>query len=296
MKGRIVDIKRLTIHDGPGTRTTIFLKGCPLRCRWCHNPEAISPQPEIGFLKAKCVNCGTCVEACPNNAIQFKNGERHFNRHRCGACGKCVEACLPGALEYYGRSISPEETVEAVLEDKTFYEQSGGGCTLSGGEPLLQAEFCAETFQRLGEHGVHRAIDTSGAVPWRNFETVLPHTDLFLYDVKHIDDLTHRNQVGASNRQILENLTKLSETGVPIEVRVPTIPGFNADEGGMRDIGDFLTGLRNITRVRPLPYHGARSKYETVGRDDTMPNEKPPNAERMKLFHDLLNSETIRIS
>jgi len=281
MNGRLLDIKRLSVHDGPGIRTTIFLKGCSLRCRWCHNPESVSPNPEIGFLKNKCIGCGKCAEVCPSGAHVLRNGTHLFTRELCTACGKCVEACLPDALEYYGMELSVEEAVAAVLEDKTFYVQSGGGCTISGGEPLLQADFCAEVFKRLRKNEIHCAIDTSGAVKWESFETVLPCTDLFLYDVKHTDDKLHREHVGSSNRQILNNLKRLSECDVPIEIRIPMIPGFNGDEESIAAIGKLLSGLRNITGVRLLPYHLAHSKFEIVGHTDTMPDVPLPTQSLM---------------
>jgi pyruvate formate lyase activating enzyme len=288
MNGRIVDIKRMTVHDGPGIRTTIFMKGCPLHCPWCHNPESIAAKPEIGFFKRKCVGCGECAEVCPNGAHIFQNGEHIFKRELCVGCGKCVEACLPGALEYYGRKISVEDVVKKVLEDKTFYEKSGGGCTISGGEPLLQVEFCVELFKKLKYQKIHCAIDTSGAVPWSAFEKVLPLTDLFLYDVKHIDKKLHQEQIGSSNKMILENLKHLSECSRPIEIRIPTIPGFNADEKSMTAIGQYLSGLKNITAVKLLPYHQARSKYETVGYSDTMLNVTPPMQEQIAYWSELL--------
>ena len=281
MKGRLLDIKRLSVHDGPGIRTTIFMKGCPLHCRWCHNPESISPKPEIGLLKKKCIGCGKCAKVCLVGAHVFRDGIHLFNHELCTACGKCVEACLPGALEYYGKEMDVAETVAAVLEDKTFYANSGGGCTISGGEPLLQAGFCAEVFKLLRKEGVHCAIDTSGAVKWESFETVLPCTDMFLYDVKHTDARLHREHTGSSNRRILVNLKRLSECGVPIEIRIPIIPGFNADEKSMDAMGELLDGLSNIAGVRLLPYHLARSKYATVGHADTMPDVPAPTPEQM---------------
>lgn len=278
MQGRLLDIKRMSVHDGPGIRTTIFLKGCPLHCRWCHNPESVSPKPEIGFHKKKCIGCKKCAEVCPAGAHAFDKGAHIFKRELCSTCGKCVVACLPGALEYYGRNISVEEAGKAVMEDKTFYAQSGGGCTISGGEPLWQAEFCAELFKLLRKDGIHCAIDTSGAVKWESFEAVLPFTDIFLYDVKHTDDRLHQEHTGGPARMILENLKRLSACGVPIEIRIPTIPGFNADERSMAAMGKLLSGLANIAGVRLLPYHLARSKYETVGHADTMPVVPLPDA------------------
>lgn len=282
MKARLVDIKRMAVHDGPGIRTTIFLKGCPLRCCYCHNPESILPEPEIGFLKKKCIGCGQCAEVCPNHAHSFRDGIHVFDRSKCTACGKCVEACLPGALEYYGRETTVERAVAVVLEDKTFYANSGGGCTISGGEPLSQAKFCAELFKCLRNNRIHCAIDTSGAVPWTAFETVLPYTDMFLYDVKHTDDQRHRGYTGSSNHLILSNLERLSQCGVPIEIRIPVIPEFNSDEASLDAIDKWLSRLSNIVAVQLLPYHElARSKYETVGHPDTMPHVPVPTPEQM---------------
>jgi len=290
MKGHLLDIKRLSVHDGPGIRTTVFLKGCPLQCRWCHNPESVSSKPEIGFLKKKCLGCGRCAKVCPTGAHVFRDGTHSLNHELCNACGKCVEACLADALEYYGREMSVAEAAAAVLEDRTFYAKSGGGCTLSGGEPMLQAGFCAELFKLLRKEGIHCAMDTSGAVAWETFETVLPYTDLFLYDVKHTDDRLHREHTGSSNRMILDNLRRLSERGVPIEIRIPTIPGFNADEESMAATGKPLSGLPNIVGVRLLPYHLARLKYEAVGHADTMPHLAPPTPALMARLRQALTS------
>ncbi len=281
MNGRITDIKRLAVHDGPGIRTTIFLKGCPLRCRWCHNPESIELEPEIGYFPQKCIGCGKCVAVCPTRAHQMVDGKHIFKHELCIGCGKCVPVCLGEALEYYGREISVEDAAAAVMEDQTFYRESGGGCTVSGGEPLLQDKFCGELFRVLKKNGIHCAVDTSGAVPWTAFESVLPYTDLFLYDLKHTDEARHREQVGAGNRIILDNLRHLAQCGVPIEIRIPLIPGFNADADSINAAGKLLARLDNIIGVRLLPYHFARSKYAVVGHADTMPTVTPPTPEQV---------------
>jgi pyruvate formate lyase activating enzyme len=277
-----LNTKRFAVHDGPGIRTTIFLKGCPLRCRWCHNPESMSPKPRIGFWAHKCIGCGECVEVCPNDAHRLVDGVHLFDREACTACGKCVEACLSEALELYGQELSVDEAVSAVLEDRDFYATSGGGVTFSGGEPLLQADFCADVFKRLKTEGVHCAIDTCGAVPWEKFETVLPYTDMFLFDVKHVDEQRHLQHTGRSCRLIQENLVRLASCGVRIEIRIPVIPEFNDDPASLEAIGERLSTLANLSAVRLLPYHDfARSKYAAIGASDTMPDVPQPTPKQM---------------
>jgi len=278
--GTVFEINRFAVHDGPGVRTVLYLKGCPLRCRWCHNPEGVEPGPQLAYYDHKCLHCGECVKACPHHAHSLMDGKHVFARERCVACGACVEACLGRALKLFGRRLTVEEACKAVLEDRAFYTD-GGGVTLSGGEPLLQAEFCAELFELLKAEGIHCAIDTSGAVRWESFAKVLPCTDMFLYDVKHADDRLHREHVGGSNRQIIENLKRLAECSVPIEIRIPVIPGFNDDPKSIDAIGALLSGLRGVVGVRLLPYHEARSKYGAIGRADTMPEVEAPSEDRM---------------
>jgi glycyl-radical enzyme activating protein len=265
--GTVFEVRRFAVHDGPGVRTVFFLKGCPLRCRWCHNPEGIGPRPELAFHSHKCIHCGECARVCPRGAHALAAGKHVFDRAKCAACGACAEACLGRALKLFGRRISVEEAAALALEDREFY-RDGGGVTLSGGEPLAQAGLCAGLLERLKKEGIHCAVDTSGAVAWTVFERALPWTDLFLYDLKHVDDGRHREMTGRSNR-------------VPIEVRIPVIPGFNDGPESVDAMGALLAGLRNIAGVRLLPYHPARSKYEAVGRPDAMPAVEAPSREKM---------------
>lgn len=282
MPARVASIIRFATQDGPGIRTTIFLKGCPLTCVWCHNPETISPTPEIGYIARKCIGCGECARVCPQGAHTMADGRHSFDRDLCVACGACAEVCLGDALTLYGRKMSVAEVLATVLEDRTFYEQSGGGMTLSGGEPLLQADFCAELLAMARHEGLHTAVDTCGMVPWEAFEAVLPVTDLFLFDLKQMDGDLHRRYTGSDNAQILANLRRLSEAGAAIEIRIPLVPGINDDERFLRAAGELLRGLEGIRAVRLLPFNAlSHSKYEAIGREDTMPDASPPSDEAL---------------
>jgi glycyl-radical enzyme activating protein len=273
MPARVTDISRFATHDGPGIRTTVFLKGCPLSCVWCHNPETISPIPEIGYVARKCIGCGECVRVCPEGAHRMEDGAHVFDRDRCIACGACAEVCLGDALTFYGREMIAAEVLAIVLEDRTFYEQTGGGLTLSGGEPLLQPNFCAELLAMAKGEGLHTAVDTCGAVPWEAFERVLPLTDLFLFDLKQTDPALHERYTGAKNTQILANLRRLSASGASIEIRIPVIPGVNDDDAFAEAADELLGNLSGITTVKRLAFNPyARSKYEAVGRKSRMPD------------------------
>lgn len=290
MTGRIVDIKRFAVHDGPGIRSTVFFKGCTLHCRWCHNPESIHAGPELGLIAAKCVSCGDCVPACPRHAHSITAEGRHLiDRQLCTSCGQCIDSCYRQALELYGQEMSPDDVAAVIREDRAFYESSKGGATLSGGEPLLQSDFCVELLALLRQDGLHCAVDTCGNVPWTAFEKVIPLTDLFLYDLKHMDSAKHREGTGAGNELILDNLRRLAECGRPIEIRMPIIPGYNDDEAGIRQAGAFLAALPNINAVKVLGYHSlARSKYLAIGREDTMPEVPSPSQAELQQVADIL--------
>ena len=280
LTARYFAVKRFAVHDGPGVRTTLFLKGCSLRCAWCHNPEGIASGPELAFHEMKCSLCGACARVCRNHRVAA--GRHDFDRAGCSACGKCVGACPSGALELFGMSITVAEAAKQLLADKVFYSE-GGGVTVSGGEPLLQSGFCAALFGRLKRAGVHCAADTSGNVPWSAFEQILPVTDMFLYDLKAADEDTHLRYTGCGNRLILDNLRRLDRTGREIEVRMPLVPGVNMDDGALRCAGELLAPLENVKRVRLLGYHDfARSKYRAIGAEDTMPHVAQPDEEALR--------------
>lgn len=282
--GMLFDVAHASFVDGPGIRTTVFFKGCPLNCVWCHNPEGISRQPQLAYYSKKCIGCMECVEACSFGAHRNENGVHHFDRTLCQNCGVCVPRCFGEALTFFGREVTVDELLSVLLEDKDFYDTSGGGVTLSGGECLIQADFCAELLKRLKEHGVHTAVDTCGFVPRQTLDQVMPYTDVFLYDVKAIDEDVHIRCTGQSNRIILENLRYLDEQGKTTQIRIPYVPGGNDDQ--MEKIRDFLSELKHVDEVRVLAYHSmGEAKYRALGREPM--SFTPPNADRIAWLNSL---------
>ena len=278
MKARIFEIKRFAVHDGDGIRTTVFFKGCSLKCVWCHNPEGIGFAPQIAFWENKCVLCGDCVKICPREVHKIADGVHVSDREKCSACGRCEEECVVGALKLYGRDMTVEELMPVISEDKDFYENSGGGITLSGGECLCQADFCKELLRKLKENNIHIAVDTCGFVPRDAIDKVMPYTDIFLYDLKAFDEAVHIKCTGQSNKLILENLKHIDECGKKLEIRIPYVPGFNDSQ--IPKIADFLSKLQNITKVRILPYHNyAGSKYMALDLENTLTDTLPNNDE-----------------
>ena len=255
MNATIFEIKRFALHDGPGIRTTVFFKGCPLKCVWCHNPEGLSPKAEIAFFKHKCIGCGEC------------RSERFT-----------PEDCLGEAKVLYGRAIGVDELLPILLSERDFYESSGGGVTLSGGECLIYPDFCLELLRKLKEKGIHTAVDTSGFVPRESIDKVMPYTDLFLYDIKAAKPEIHEKCTGKRNEIILDNLRYISSKGKQIEIRIPYVPGYN--DGEITEIAHLIAPLKHVSGVRILPYHNlAGSKYDALGIINTLPDHLPTEDE-----------------
>ena len=275
----ISDIQKFAVNDGPGFRTIVFLKGCSMRCAWCHNPETITPAADIYWKSRLCTQCGACLEACPTNAINppmALNGSRDDEsachkiiRDRCDRCMACVEACRFDALTVVGKPMTVVDILDEVEKDRPFYDNSGGGMTLSGGEPGVHADFAAELLKTAAQRGIHSCLDTNGFYPWDVLEKLIEHADLVLFDVKHMDSARHREKTGVGNEKILNNLRRLSLTGKDIWVRIPVIPGFNESIEFHDRASEFLHNLPGkISRVDLLPFHNwCQDKYGWLGMD-----------------------------
>jgi pyruvate formate lyase activating enzyme len=290
--GIVFDIRRYSVHDGPGIRTTVFLKGCPLRCAWCHNPESQSPEPEIIMRTSRCLRCGACAEACPEGAVTLDGDGPVTDPARCERCGLCVDACFSGARELAGRELPVEEVMAIVERDRPFYDESGGGVTFSGGEPLLQAGFLFELLRSCRETAIPTALDTCGYAPWAVLDGIRGYVDLFLYDLKTTDDAQHQALTGVSNHLILQNLHALSLHGHTIVLRVPLIPGINDGDDDIRRTGALAAGLPSPVRVELLPYHRIGvEKYGRISRPYGLPDVLPPAPERLTEVTCILREE-----
>jgi glycyl-radical enzyme activating protein len=295
--GRVLNIQHFCTQDGPGMRTTVFLKGCSLRCKWCSNPESIHPKPELAYNLAKCIGkdqCGLCLQECPESAIFNVDADVkvRINWDLCTNCGKCVPVCPSQALYLFGQEMTVEQVLDEVEQDSTFYRESGGGITLSGGECLLQPDFSAALLAGAHERGFTTAIETAGNVPWRFMEQVLPHVDTMLHDHKLTDPERHKKWCGADNKRILENFKKAYETfpNIKFIARTPVIPGVNDDEENIRAVLSFIRPHKNVVDYELLPYHRfGESKYGFLGRVYELADFKSPTPESLARLQTIID-------
>jgi pyruvate formate lyase activating enzyme len=280
--GEVSHIQFYNVHDGPGIRTVVFLKGCPLRCQWCSNPETMSTERELGLKRNLCTACEECLSECGRDALYFDDEDiLRVRRDRCDSCGDCVPSCLPGALTLYGQTMTAREVFTEIHKDRMFYGNEGGA-TISGGEPLLQPSFVSEVFQLCRADGISTCLETAGNVGRRAWEQVLPHTDLILYDLKHMDSDRHRRMTGASNELILDNARWLAGSTVPMLFRVPLIPGFNDSPGAIEELAEFVGSLPrdSIEGIELMPFHRmAVGKYDSLDKEYRFADtEVPPES------------------
>ncbi len=283
MKAVITNIQGFSIHDGPGIRTVVFFKGCPLRCRWCANPECISPAVQIGFIAGLCAGCRKCFSVCPENALTENPACHRIDYERCTGCGKCVEVCDYKALVRYGAEMSVDEVFDIVRRDKMFYDTGDGGVTVSGGEPLLQPAFVRELFELCKDAGIGTCAETCGCVPEQNLLDVLPLLDHLLFDLKHLDPEVHRHWTGQSNDVILKNAATAAEKGADIVFRIPLIPGVNNDDSSIEATAKFVLGLPGQHRIQLMPYHRlGESKYKALGKPVPMQDVRVMTPEQLE--------------
>ncbi|NLO46935.1 MAG: glycyl-radical enzyme activating protein [Clostridiales bacterium] len=254
-EGIVFNIQRYSIDDGPGVRTTVFVKGCPLTCLWCSNPESQNPMPEVSYRYTSCKRCGTCVDACPVHAISLTHDGVHIDRKLCTSCGSCIESCLYEALAMSGKKMTVDEVFKVACKDKDYFEVSGGGLTVSGGEILAQPDFVAELFRRCRDEGIHTCADTSGCGEKAAMEKILTYSDLIYFDIKHMDSDKHQLYCGGPNDRILDNLKLVVNSGVPIVIRVPLIPGYNNSDENIAHISQTIVEFNKDIPVNILPYH-----------------------------------------
>lgn len=290
--GVVFNIQKFCISDGPGIRTTVFLKGCPLNCDWCHNPESHSIKPQLLFSKDGCAQCGACGSVCKNGVHSFK-GFHTLDRTKCTACGDCVDQCGGNLLELAGKDMSAEAVIDEVLGDKPFYETSGGGLTVSGGEPLMQPLFTLEILRLAKQNGIHTAVETSGYADFETIQKIAKYTDLFLYDYKITDCELHKELTGVGNRTILENLQKLDGIGAKIILRCPIIPSINDNEAHFSSVAKTANSLKNILAIEVLPYHNfGVSKREKLGALDTEAPYCEPKKEQVDEWLEKISKQT----
>ena len=295
--GLVFDIKKYAIHDGPGIRTTVFFKGCPLNCLWCHNPESRQDRAELGFRKNRCIGCGQCAEACPREAISLVENHPVTDVEKCVLCGRCVDVCIAGAREIIGHRMTVSEVMAEVERDVIFYDQSGGGVTFSGGEPLMQPDFLVALLNRCRELNIHTAVDTSCYAEPDVIKSVAEKTDLFLCDIKHIDNEMHERFTGVGNKLILDNIKLISQAGKKIVIRVPVIPGFNDDPANIEATGEFAASIAGVGRIDLLPFNrGGIEKSARLTRETNSMQIETPDDDKMSEIADNLSKYVFEVN
>jgi len=294
--GMVFNIQRFSLHDGPGIRTVVFLKGCTLRCSWCHNPESISPAPQVQYFPHNCIGCGKCFQVCPSGAHIMENEQRIFARELCTGCGHCSEQCYAEALILRGKSMTVKEIVDEAELDRSFYDTSQGGVTFSGGEPLAQPLFLRALLAECQQRNLHTAIETAGKVPWEHFAAALPYVDNWFYDFKMLDNSKHQRATGSANGRILDNMRKLTDL-TPVTIRIPVIPGYSADPAEMRAMVEYIAGLRNVVTTELLPFQRLCSdKYASIGLNWPAGDLTPPDAEQMQALLQLFRDRQMPVT
>jgi glycyl-radical enzyme activating protein len=293
----IFDIQKFSINDGPGIRTTVFFKGCPLKCPWCSNPESQNTDPELLYFDNLCKRCYRCVEICPNRATAIApDGSLSIDREKCKACGACVDVCFSEARIVSGRRVTVNEVLESVRKDSLFYRTSGGGVTVSGGEPTAQPKFLTELLRRCQEIGFHTVLDTCGQVPWKVMEKVLQYVDLVLFDIKHMDPIKHTEIAGVNNDIILENARRIALMRKPMVVRLPLVPGMNDSMGNLKATAQFM-GRIKVRSIDLIPYHRLGiNKYKRLGKEYKLSSVKPFMEEEIDLFKRMLEAQDLEVS
>jgi len=285
--GVIFDLQRYSIHDGPGIRTLVFMKGCPLRCLWCDNPESQNLDNEIIYIETNCIKCGRCVVACRTGAISPST--LRITNKMCTNCWACSQICPADARRVAGRQVTVHQVLGEIEKDRLFYRASGGGVTVGGGEPTMQCEFVTSLLTECQRRNIHTAIETCGYARWSRLERILQHLDLVLFDIKSMDPEEHVRLTGVSNEPVLRNARRIASYAIPVIIRVPIIPGYTDSQSNIESIAKFATGLRTVTQIELLPYHqlGER-KYEWLGREYPLRRVEPPTQEHMESLGEII--------